>query len=82
MSRLPCAHASGVIRTMRQDVYKYVDICHHVSTQNLIYSSQFQLVATHNMPKLYTNGSLKDGEENSFLTLLPSKVKQPLESNA
>ena len=52
MSGLPCAHACAVIRTMRQDVYEYLDICHHISTQNLIYSSQFQPLETHNMPKL------------------------------
>ena len=76
MFGLSCAHACDVIRTTRQDIYEYVDICHHVSTQNLIYSSQFQPLATHKMPKLSANRSLEDGEGHSFPTLLPPKVKR------
>ena len=78
MFGFPCAHAFVVIRTMRQDVYEYVDRCHHISTQNLIYSSQFQPLATHNMKKLFTDSSLEDGEGHSFPTLLPPKEKRPL----
>ena len=32
MSGLPCAHACDDFRTMRQDVYEYLDICHHILT--------------------------------------------------
>ena len=54
------------------------DICQHVSTQNLIYSSQFQPLETHNMPKLSIDRSFEKGEGHSFPTLLPPKVKQTL----
>ena len=75
MSGLQCAHACVVIRKMRQDVYEYVDRCQHISTQNLIYSGQFQPLEMHNMPKLSVDSSLEDGESHSFPTLLPPKVK-------
>ena len=62
MSRLPCAHTCVIIHYSKQDVYEYVDTCFHVSTQNLIYSSQFQPLATHNMLKPSVDGILQDGE--------------------
>ena len=57
MSCLPCAHACAVIRYSKQDVYDYVDTCFLLSTHNLIYSGQFQPLATHNMPKPSDDGS-------------------------
>ncbi|RVW46129.1 hypothetical protein CK203_076182 [Vitis vinifera] len=59
MSGLPCAHVCAVIRTLRHDVYDYIDPCFHVSMQDLIYSGQFQPLPTHNMPKLCDDGSLR-----------------------
>ena len=50
MSSLPCSHICAVIRTLRHNMYEYIDPCFHVSTQHLIYSGQFQLLPTHNMP--------------------------------
>ncbi|XP_019079654.1 uncharacterized protein LOC109123690 [Vitis vinifera] len=38
MSELPCPHVCVVIRTLRHDVYDYIDPCFKVSTQQLIYS--------------------------------------------
>eukprot|EP00261_Vitis_vinifera_P030664 XP_019071907.1 PREDICTED: uncharacterized protein LOC104882791 [Vitis vinifera] len=38
MSGLPCPHVCAVIRTLRHDVYDYIDPCFKVSTQQLIYS--------------------------------------------
>ena len=38
MSGLPCPHVCAVIRTLRHDVYDYIDPCFKVSTQYLIYS--------------------------------------------
>ena len=77
MSGLPCAHACAVIRYSKQDVYDYVDTCFLLSTHNLIYSGQFQPLATHNMPKPSDDGSLQDGEGHSYPTLLPPNVKRP-----
>ena len=77
MSSLPCAHACAVIRYSKQDVYDYVDTCFLLSTHNLIYSGQFQPLATHNMPKPSDDGSLQDGECHSYPTLLPPNVKRP-----
>ena len=75
-SGFPCAHAYAIIRTMRQDVYEYMDMRHHISTQNLIYSGQFQPLATHNMPKLSADSNLEDGEGHSFPTFLPPTMKR------
>ena len=77
MFGLPCAHACDVIRYSKHDVYEYVDTCFLVSTHNLIYFGQFQLLATHNMPKPSADGSLQDGEGHSYPTLLPLNVKKP-----
>ena len=41
MSGFPCAYGCAIIRVSKQDVYEYVDTCFHVSSQNLIYSGQF-----------------------------------------
>ena len=79
MSGLPCAHVCAVIRTMRHDVYEYIDPCFHVSTQHLIYSGQFQPLPTHNMPKVCEDGSLQDGEGNLFPSLQPPHVRRPPE---
>ncbi|RVX01277.1 hypothetical protein CK203_031349 [Vitis vinifera] len=37
MFGLPCPHVCAVIRTLRHDVYDYIDPCFKVSTQHLIY---------------------------------------------
>ncbi|RVW39227.1 hypothetical protein CK203_112427 [Vitis vinifera] len=71
MSSLPCAHVCAVILTLRHDVYDYIDPCFHVSLQDLIYSSQFQPLPTHNMPKLCDDGSLQDCTGNSFPAFQP-----------
>ena len=39
MSDLPCSHVCVVIRTLRHNMYQYIDPCFHVSMQHLIYSS-------------------------------------------
>ena len=77
MSRLPCPHVCVVIRTLRHDVYDYIDPCFKVSTQQLIYSGQFQPLPTHNMPKVCEAGTLQDGEGNVFPSLQPPQVRRP-----
>ncbi|RVW58946.1 hypothetical protein CK203_107671 [Vitis vinifera] len=72
MSGLPCAHVCAVIRTLRHDVYDYIDPCFHVSMQDLIYSGQFQPLPTHNMPKLCDDrGYVIDCAGNSFPACQP-----------
>ncbi|RVW99285.1 hypothetical protein CK203_030629 [Vitis vinifera] len=77
MSRLPCPHVCAVIRTLRHDVYDYIDPCFKVSTQHLIYSGQFQPLPTHNMPKVCEAGTLQDGQGNVFPSLQPPQVRRP-----
>ncbi|RVW67089.1 hypothetical protein CK203_063191 [Vitis vinifera] len=77
MSGLPCPHVCAVIRTLRHDVYDYIDPCFKVSTQQLIYSGQFQPLPTHNMPKVCEAGTLQDGEGNVFPSLQPPQVRRP-----
>ncbi|WJZ87677.1 hypothetical protein VitviT2T_007043 [Vitis vinifera] len=77
MSRLPCPHVCVVIRTLRHDVYDYIDPCFKVSTQHLIYSGQFQPLPTHNMPKVCEAGTLQDGQGNVFPSLQPPEVRRP-----
>ncbi|RVW75148.1 hypothetical protein CK203_053907 [Vitis vinifera] len=74
MSGLPCAHVCAVIRTLRHDVYDYIDPCFKVSTQHLIYSGQFQLLPTHNMPKVCEDETLQDGQGNVFPSLQPPRT--------
>ncbi|KAL6348644.1 hypothetical protein AAG906_016173 [Vitis piasezkii] len=76
---LPCAHVCAIICTMRHDVYEYIDPCFHVSTQQLIYSGQFQSLPTHNMPKVCEDGSLQDRVGNLFPVLQPPYVRHPPE---
>ncbi|XP_034680770.1 uncharacterized protein LOC117910734 [Vitis riparia] len=77
MSGLPCAHVCAIIRTLRHDVYDYIDPCFHVSMQDLIYSGQFQPLPTHNMPKLCDDGSLQDCAGNTFPAFQPPHVRRP-----
>ncbi|KAL6342601.1 hypothetical protein AAG906_012461 [Vitis piasezkii] len=70
---LPCLHVCAVIRTLRHDVYDYIDPCFKVSTQHLIYSGRFQPLPTHNMPKVCEVGILQDGQGNVFPSLQPRK---------
>ncbi|XP_059593539.1 uncharacterized protein LOC109122719 [Vitis vinifera] len=77
MSGLPCPHVCAVIRTLRHDVYDYIDPCFKVSTQHLIYSGQFQPLPTHNMPKVCEAGTLQDGQGNVFPNLQPPQVRRP-----
>ncbi|RVW49070.1 hypothetical protein CK203_111715 [Vitis vinifera] len=77
MSGLPCPHVCAVIRTLRHDVYDYIDPCFKVSTQHLIYSGQFQPLPTHNMPKVCEAGTLQDGQGNVFPSLQPPQVRRP-----
>ncbi|KAL6316378.1 hypothetical protein AAG906_018081 [Vitis piasezkii] len=77
MSGLPCAHVCAVIRTLRHDVYDYIDPCFKVSTQQLIYSGEFQPLPTHNMPKVCEAGTLQDGQGNVFPSLQPPQVRRP-----
>ncbi|WKA06497.1 hypothetical protein VitviT2T_024393 [Vitis vinifera] len=77
MSGLPCPHVCVVIRTLRHDVYDYIDPCFKVSTQQLIYSGQFQPLPTHNMPKVCEAGTLQDGQGNVFPSLQPPQVRRP-----
>ncbi|RVW66874.1 hypothetical protein CK203_064248 [Vitis vinifera] len=77
MSGLPCPHVCAVIRTLRHDVYDYIDPCFKVSTQHLIYSGQFQPLPTHNMPKVCEVGTLQDGQGNVFPSLQPPQVRRP-----
>ncbi|RVX16630.1 hypothetical protein CK203_006025 [Vitis vinifera] len=78
MSGLPCAHVCAVIRTLRHDVYDYIDPCFHVSMQDLIYSGQFQPLPTHNMPKLCDDrGYVIDCAGNSFPACQPPHVRRP-----
>ncbi|WJZ99969.1 hypothetical protein VitviT2T_018371 [Vitis vinifera] len=77
MSGLPCPHVCVVIRTLRHDVYDYIDPCFKVSTQHLIYSGQFQPLPTHNMPKVCEAGTLQDGQGNVFPSLQPPQVRRP-----
>ncbi|RVW88786.1 hypothetical protein CK203_034725 [Vitis vinifera] len=77
MSGLPCPHVCAVIRTLRHDVYDYIDPCFKVSTQQLIYSGQFQPLPTHNMPKVCEAGTLQDGQGNVFPSLQPPQVRRP-----
>ncbi|RVW19677.1 hypothetical protein CK203_114559 [Vitis vinifera] len=51
---------------LRHDVYEYIDPCFNVSTQHLIYSSQFQPLPMHNMPKVCEDGTLQDDGCNVF----------------
>ncbi|KAL6348604.1 hypothetical protein AAG906_016124 [Vitis piasezkii] len=59
MSKLPCAHVCVVIRTLRHNVYEYIDPCFHVSTQHLIYrlllKSERQLDMNHPIHQVGTN---------------------------
>ena len=75
MSSLPCSHVCVVIRTLRHDVYEYIDPCFHVSMQHLIYSGQFQPLLTHNKSKVCEDGSLQDGAGNLFPALQPPHVR-------
>ena len=77
MSGLPCPHVCAVIRTLRHDVYDYIDPCVKVSTQHLIYSGQFQPLPTHNMPKVCEAGTLQDGQGKVFPSLQPPQVRRP-----
>ena len=77
-SELSCAHVCAIIRTMRHNVYEYIDPCFHVFTQHLIYSGQFQPLPTHNMPKVCEDGTLQDGGGNIFPGLQPPQVRRPL----
>ncbi|XP_059598679.1 uncharacterized protein LOC132255063 [Vitis vinifera] len=77
MSGLPCPHVCAMIRTLRHDVYDYIDPCFKVSTQQLIYSGQFQPLPTHNMPKVCEAGTLQDGQGNVFPSLQPPQVRRP-----
>ena len=76
MSGLPCSHVCAVIHTLRHNVYEYIDPCFHVSTQHLIYSGQFQPLPTHNMSKVYDDGSLQDCAGDFFPTLQPSHMRR------
>ena len=78
MSELRCSHVCAVIHTLRHNVYEYIDPRFNVSTQYLIYSSQFQPLPMHNMPKVCEDGSLQDGAGNLFLALQPPHVRRPL----
>ncbi|WJZ96735.1 hypothetical protein VitviT2T_015388 [Vitis vinifera] len=77
MSGLPCPHVCAVIRTLRHDVYDYIDPCFKVSTQHLIYSGQFQPLPTHNMIKVCEAGTLQDGQGNVFPSLQSPQVRHP-----
>ncbi|RVW53409.1 hypothetical protein CK203_085009 [Vitis vinifera] len=77
MSGLPCPHVCVVIRTLRHDVYDYIDPCFKVSTQHLIYSGQFQPLPTHNMPKVCEARTLQNGQGNVFPSLQPPQVRRP-----
>ena len=77
MSGLPCSHVCAVIRTLRHDVYDYIDPCFNVSIQHLIYSGQFQPFPTHNMLKVCEDGSLQDCADNLFFALQPPHVRHP-----
>ena len=66
MFGLPCLHVCAVICILRHDVYEYIDPCFNVSTQHLIYSSQFQPLPMHNMPKVCEDGTLQDDGCNVF----------------
>ena len=77
MSELPCAHVGAVIRTMRHEVYEYISPCFNVSTQHLIYLSQFQPLPMHNMAKVCEDGSLQYGADNLFPALQPPHVRHP-----
>ena len=76
MSGLPCSHVCAVIRTMRHNVYEYIDSYFHVSTQHLIYSVQFQPLPIHDMPKVCENESFQDEAGNLFPVLKPPHVKR------
>ena len=71
MSVLPCAHVCAIIRTMRHDVYEYIDPCFHVSTQQLIYSGQFQSLPTHNCgPCIFNDAFPLDRRDSLFVYLV------------
>ena len=77
MSGLPCSHVCAVIRTLRHDVYEYINPCFHVSMQHFIYSGQLQPLPTHNMLKVCDDGSLQDCVGNFFPALQPPHVRRP-----
>ncbi|XP_059591129.1 uncharacterized protein LOC109121789 [Vitis vinifera] len=73
MSGLPCPHVCAVIRTLRHDVYDYIDPCFKVSTQQLIYSGQFNHYQHTTCLKFVRLGLCKMGKATYFLVSNPRK---------
>ena len=79
MSGIPCDHACAVLLSIGQNVVDFVDEIFKSPAQQLVYSSTFHGIETHNMPKVQYDGVVRDVIGNVFFSLSHPALKGLLE---
>ena len=78
MSSIPCDHACAILLSIGQNVADFVDEIFKSPTQQLVYSSTFHGIETHDMPKFQDEGVVQDVIGNEFFSLKPPHTKRSL----
>ena len=71
MSGIPCNHACTILLSIGKNVADFVDEIFKSLEQQLVYSSTFHGIKTHDMPKVQDDGVARDVIGNVFFSLKP-----------
>ena len=74
---IPYGHAYAVTLFLQQTVVDFFDDMFRYPTQQLVYSSVFHSIETHDMPKVHDDIVVQDVLENVFFSLKPPHTKRP-----
>ena len=78
MLGIPCEHACAALLSTGQNIFDYVEDCYKFPNQELIYSSSFEPIETHDMPSADNDGVAHDFSGKVFPSLNPPHMKRPL----
>ena len=76
MSSIPCDHACAILLSIGKNVVDFVDEIFKSLAQQLVYSSTFHGIETHDMLKVQDDGIVRDVIGNVFFSLKPPYVKR------
>ena len=78
ISSISCEHAFTVILFIGQNSADFIDNMLKLPAQQLVYSSIFHDIETHDMLKVDDNGVVRDVIGNVFFSLKPPCIKRPV----
>nr|CAN82614.1 hypothetical protein VITISV_036126 [Vitis vinifera] len=77
MLGIPCEHTKAIILSIDQNVVDFVQDWYEFPTQELIYSSSFSGIETHDMPIVDNDGLVRSIIGEVFFSLNPPHTKRP-----